>query len=341
MKMISKNNTDASVESYQHIQNLSFGKSFISQKVSSYDVRYKFTGKERDAETGYDYFGARYYSSELSVWLSVDPLADKYPNESPYCYAGLNPVMITDPNGMWKDEGDGKWTAEKGDSWWSLHKQSGMTWKETMAYAKKYNAGKGRDNWKTVRVGDQVSVGGSGQKSSQGNGDYLWSSGSASANETTSNSVTSPSASSVTESASSESSTTSGNGDNTYLAGALLVSGGLLSDDISGVGAVDNILIPFIIGGAYILDKVSSHNYWTSRGNPDDWSFDPEIKRLQNDKYYPPGSPPPKWFWPAIGATATYEIYKNWPRPNLPQSTQPVDKTYVAPRFIYPEPIGN
>jgi hypothetical protein len=72
--------------------------------------------------------------------------------------------MITDPNGMWKDEGDGKWTAEKGDSWWSLHKQSGMTWKETMAYAKKYNAGKGRDNWKTVRVGDKVTVSGNDNK---------------------------------------------------------------------------------------------------------------------------------------------------------------------------------
>ena len=49
--------------------------------TSSYDVRYKFTGKERDSETGFDYtstssvhsFGARYYSSGLSVWLSIDP----------------------------------------------------------------------------------------------------------------------------------------------------------------------------------------------------------------------------------------------------------------------------
>ena len=28
-----------------------------------YDERYKFTGKERDAESGYDYFGARFYWS--------------------------------------------------------------------------------------------------------------------------------------------------------------------------------------------------------------------------------------------------------------------------------------
>ena len=29
------------------------------------DTRYKFTGKERDVETGYDYFGARYYDSRI------------------------------------------------------------------------------------------------------------------------------------------------------------------------------------------------------------------------------------------------------------------------------------
>ena len=91
--------TDASGAVNQHIQYLPFGESFISQKVSSYDVRYKFTGKERDQETGYDYFGARYYSSELSVWLSVDPLASKMPSLSPYMAFKNNPVKYIDPDG--------------------------------------------------------------------------------------------------------------------------------------------------------------------------------------------------------------------------------------------------
>ena len=60
-----------------------------------------FTGKERDSETGFSYFGARYYDSDLmTAWLSVDPMADKYPSLSPYAYCGWNPVRVIDPNGL-------------------------------------------------------------------------------------------------------------------------------------------------------------------------------------------------------------------------------------------------
>ena len=44
---------------------------------------------------------ARHYNSALSIWLSVDPMSDKYPSLSPYTYCGNNPVIITDPNGMY------------------------------------------------------------------------------------------------------------------------------------------------------------------------------------------------------------------------------------------------
>ena len=67
------------------------------------------TGKEKDAESGYHYFGARYYDSEaLTGWLSVDPMSDKYPSLSPYNYCAGNPVKLVDPNGeeftKFKDE---------------------------------------------------------------------------------------------------------------------------------------------------------------------------------------------------------------------------------------------
>ena len=60
---------------------------------------YTFSAKEKDPETGLSYFGSRYYSSDLSVWLSVDPMSDKYPSLSPYVYCADNPVRLVDPNG--------------------------------------------------------------------------------------------------------------------------------------------------------------------------------------------------------------------------------------------------
>ncbi len=49
--------------------------------------------------SGYDYFGARYYFSSFSHWLTVDPLADKYPQISPYAYCAWNPISRIDPDG--------------------------------------------------------------------------------------------------------------------------------------------------------------------------------------------------------------------------------------------------
>ena len=65
----------------------------------TYSLNYAFSAKERDVETGLSYFGARYYSSDLSVWLSVDPMSDKYPSLSPYTYCANNPIRIIDPSG--------------------------------------------------------------------------------------------------------------------------------------------------------------------------------------------------------------------------------------------------
>ncbi len=59
------------------------------------------TGKELDVETGFSYFGARYLDHTLTTtWLSVDPMADKYPSISPYAYCAWNPVKLVDPDGM-------------------------------------------------------------------------------------------------------------------------------------------------------------------------------------------------------------------------------------------------
>lgn len=87
-------------QAVQYIHYMPYGELWVNQQAYSYDERFKFTGKERDTETGYDYFGARYYSPMIGHWLSPDPLANKYPNISPYAYCSWNPLRYVDPNGM-------------------------------------------------------------------------------------------------------------------------------------------------------------------------------------------------------------------------------------------------
>jgi len=65
-----------------------------------------FTGKERDAESGNDYFGARYYGSTMGRFLSPDPsgLLAQHPEDPQswnlYAYARNNPLINLDPTGL-------------------------------------------------------------------------------------------------------------------------------------------------------------------------------------------------------------------------------------------------
>ncbi|MES2574080.1 MAG: SpvB/TcaC N-terminal domain-containing protein [Bacteroidota bacterium] len=85
---------------YQFFLNLPYGETMAEQLGTSYyKTPYKFNGKELDEETGLYYYGARYYDPKISMWLSVDPLAEKHPDENPYIYCGQNPVAFIDPDG--------------------------------------------------------------------------------------------------------------------------------------------------------------------------------------------------------------------------------------------------
>jgi RHS repeat-associated protein len=92
--------TDTSGDAIQHLQYLPFGETVLDQRTTEWNTRYSFSAKEKDEESGYSYFGARYYDSELSIWLSVDPMAAKYPGLTPYNYCAGNPMILVDPNGM-------------------------------------------------------------------------------------------------------------------------------------------------------------------------------------------------------------------------------------------------
>jgi RHS repeat-associated protein len=69
-------------------------------------LAYKFTGKERDAESGNDYFGARYYASSMGRFMWPDPsgLHAQHPEDPQswnlYAYARNNPLIYLDANGL-------------------------------------------------------------------------------------------------------------------------------------------------------------------------------------------------------------------------------------------------
>ncbi|AUX48453.1 hypothetical protein SOCE26_099870 [Sorangium cellulosum] len=89
------------------------GELWVDASDSRYELRraYVFTGKELDQATGLYYFGARYYDSRISTWLSPDPILDEYMEGGPgggvfnpgnlglYTYTLNNPVNLVDPDG--------------------------------------------------------------------------------------------------------------------------------------------------------------------------------------------------------------------------------------------------
>jgi RHS repeat-associated protein len=77
-----------------------------SQTADGIWMRFRFTGKERDTESGLDYFGARYMSSNMGRWMSPDTVnvtEDRMLNPSStlnkYAYGANNPLKYTDPDG--------------------------------------------------------------------------------------------------------------------------------------------------------------------------------------------------------------------------------------------------
>jgi len=71
---------------------------------------YKFTGKERDSESGLDYFNARHYGSSLGRFMQADPFTvtpARIPDPQQlnlYAYVRNNPLKHVDPTGMIIDE---------------------------------------------------------------------------------------------------------------------------------------------------------------------------------------------------------------------------------------------
>ncbi|HCS47078.1 MAG TPA: hypothetical protein DIW61_01980 [Candidatus Aminicenantes bacterium] len=74
--------------------------------ASGYDPELKFSGKQRDAESDLDYFGARYYDRGQYRFVSVDPYINLTNTMNDlrrlnlYAYCGNNPIVFVDPDGL-------------------------------------------------------------------------------------------------------------------------------------------------------------------------------------------------------------------------------------------------
>lgn len=88
----------------------------VDASIKAAAKRYRYTGKERDEETGFAYHGARYCAPWLGRWVSSDPLglAD---GVNLYRYVGSNPIKYLDPAGTEKTVTGDRVRAEKDRAW--------------------------------------------------------------------------------------------------------------------------------------------------------------------------------------------------------------------------------
>jgi RHS repeat-associated protein len=90
---------DAGVISYEEYH--PYGTSAYRAKAKGIEAptkRYRYTGKERDGESGLYYYGARYYAASLGRWVSCDP-ASLVDGPNLYAFVGGNPVKSRDLKG--------------------------------------------------------------------------------------------------------------------------------------------------------------------------------------------------------------------------------------------------
>src|SRR5262249_35823800 len=70
----------------------------VNPRIKATRKRYRFTGRERDSESGFYYHGARYYVPWLGRWASPDPTGMR-DGTNLYAYGAGNPIVHSDPTG--------------------------------------------------------------------------------------------------------------------------------------------------------------------------------------------------------------------------------------------------
>ena len=95
---------DADGNISQSVTYIPYGEIFVEERNGAWNSPYLFNSKELDEETGLYYYGARYLNPTSGMWLSTDPLFEKYVGMSPYNYCAGNPVKLVDVDGREFDE---------------------------------------------------------------------------------------------------------------------------------------------------------------------------------------------------------------------------------------------
>src|SRR6266849_1881547 len=72
----------------------------LTESNATFGDRYKYTGRQLDAETNLQYNRARYYDSNHGRWISQDPLGFAAGDANLYRYAGNDATNATDPTGL-------------------------------------------------------------------------------------------------------------------------------------------------------------------------------------------------------------------------------------------------
>ena len=78
-----------------------FGMTMPGRSYNAHTSRHGFTGHEKESDLVEGIYTTEYrlYDARVGMWLSVDPLFEKYVGMSPYNYCMLNPLMMVDPDG--------------------------------------------------------------------------------------------------------------------------------------------------------------------------------------------------------------------------------------------------
>ena len=150
--------TDLDGHFTQNVVYIPFGEVFVEERNGKWNTPYLFNAKELDEETGLYYYGARYLDPTSAQWLSVDPLWEDNAGVSPFNYCLSNPIKMIDPDGMWQQDADGNWIAEKGDNAYSLAKALKINPSEAIGLLKEqgYEFSEG-DKKVFLNIGDKVS----------------------------------------------------------------------------------------------------------------------------------------------------------------------------------------